>query len=116
MGHKKLRVYNNSILLVEKTYQITKNFPKDEQYNLVSQMRRAAVSVPSNIAEGAARKGKKDFSRFLDVSIASLVELETQYEISHRLELFSKKQEIDKLIEKVKAELFGLRRKINKQS
>ena len=69
--------------LVVSVYQLTKKFPREEQYGLISQSRRAAVSIPSNIAEGAGRKGPKEFIRFLYIS--SLSELETQLEIAFRL-------------------------------
>jgi four helix bundle protein len=77
MDHKDLDVWKRSMDLVVKVYQITKLFPDTEKYGLSSQMRRAAVSIPSNIAEGAARKGDKEFIQFLYISIGSLSELET---------------------------------------
>lgn len=64
--------------LADKVFQLTKKFPKDEQYGLTSQMRRAAISIPSNIAEGSRRSTKKDFSQFLRIASGSAVELETQ--------------------------------------
>lgn len=66
------------MLLVRTIYEVTKKFPKSETYGLTSQMRSAAVSVPSNIAEGSQRRTNKDFSRFLGISRGSLAELETQ--------------------------------------
>ncbi|MCX2837428.1 four helix bundle protein [Salinimicrobium sp. MT39] len=89
-SHQDLTVYQESIDLVVITYQITKNFPPEEKFGITSQIRRSAVSIPSNIAEGAARQSKKDFSRFLYISLGSLAELETQLEISVRLEYLKK--------------------------
>jgi len=89
-SHQDLTVYQKSIDLVVITYQITKNFPPEEKFGITSQIRRSAVSVPSNIAEGAARQSKKDFSRFLYISLGSLAELETQLEISVRLDYLKK--------------------------
>lgn len=71
--------------LVTDVYQITKTFPEQERYGLTSQMRRAAVSIPSNIAEGAARQTPKEFIQYLHVSQGSLSELDTQLDISKRL-------------------------------
>lgn len=71
--------------LVEEIYKITALFPRDELYALTNQMRRAAVSVPSNIAEGAARTGSKEFLYFLSIARGSLSELETQLQIAERL-------------------------------
>ena len=69
MDHKDLEVWKKSMDLVVKVYQITKLFPDTEKYGLTSQMRRAAVSIPSNIAEGATRKGDKELIQFLYISI-----------------------------------------------
>lgn len=68
-------------------YRFTQDFPKDEKFGIVSQMRRAAVSIPSNIAEGASRESEKDFKRFLNISLGSLFELDTQLEIVAELNL-----------------------------
>lgn len=70
--------------LAEKIYQLTADFPKDEQYGIVSQLRRSAVSVPSNIAEGAARTSNKEFLQFLSIAMGSLSEIETQLLLSRR--------------------------------
>ena len=84
--HQELRVWQQAMNLVEQVYCITKSFPDDERYGLTSQMRRAAVSVPSNISEGAARGSEKDFIRFLFIARGSLSELETQLLIAQRLD------------------------------
>ncbi len=80
-----LMIWQKGIALVQDTYLQTNLFPKEEIYGLVSQMRRAAVSVPSNIAEGYGRRSAPDFVRFLRVACGSLYELETQVEISMKL-------------------------------
>jgi four helix bundle protein len=72
--------------LTVELYKLTEGFPKQEVYGLASQMRRAAVSIPSNIAEGSGRGSDKDFCRFLDIAISSCFELETQIEISYRMD------------------------------
>lgn len=83
--HKKLLVWQESMELVVQTYELTRGFPKEEEFGLKSQLRRAAVSVASNIAEGLARKSKNDKLHFLNMSQASLSEIDTQIEISLRL-------------------------------
>jgi four helix bundle protein len=75
--HKDLDVWKLGIQLVKDIYATTAKFPQEEMYGLTSQLRRAAVSVPSNIAEGAARNGKKEFIQFLYISLGSLSEIET---------------------------------------
>ncbi len=85
--------------LVTDIYQLTNSFPSHELYGLSSQMRRCAVSIPSNIAEGAGRRNTKEFIQFLYVSNGSLSELETQIEIAFRLKYL---KEMESLIEKVK--------------
>ena len=84
-SHQDLKVWQESMDLVEHIYRVTTTFPNGEQYGLTSQMRRAAISIPSNISEGAGRKGGKEFQRFLHIAMGSLSELETQIEISNRL-------------------------------
>ena len=74
-----MNVWKKSMNLVEVFYALSSKFPKEERYGLTSQIRRAAVSVPSNIAEGVARKGNKEFLQFINFSLGSLSELETQY-------------------------------------
>lgn len=82
LSHKNLDVYKISLKLVEEVINLTKQFPKEEQYVLVSQIRRAAVSVISNLAEGASRKSRKEKKRFYEISRGSLVEMDTQFEVS----------------------------------
>ena len=74
--HKKLRAFDLANDLAVSVYNITKRFPRDEQFGLTSQLRRAAVSVPSNIVEGSARKSQADYLHFLDIAYASSKELE----------------------------------------
>jgi len=80
--HKDLDVWKKAMGLARLVYDETRKFPASEAYGLTSQMRRAAVSVPSNIAEGAARGGSKEFIRFLRIALGSLAELETQIILS----------------------------------
>jgi four helix bundle protein len=83
--YKELEVWRNSVDLVVAVYQATDDFPKREMFGLSQQMRRAAVSIPSNIAEGYGRRTNRQRYSFLENSMGSLYELETQLEISHRL-------------------------------
>ena len=102
--HKDLDVWKLGIELVEKIYKITSKFPEVEHFGLSSQMQRAAVSVPSNIAEGAARNSEKEYIRFLYVSLGSLAELETQLIISKKLNYINDKlifEEVEKLRRKL---------------
>lgn len=81
-SHKDLKVWQESMLLVEDIYSITSTFPKEEVFGLTSQMKRAAISIPSNIAEGSGRNGKAELMRFLYISLGSLSELDTQIDIA----------------------------------
>ncbi|RXP45909.1 four helix bundle protein [Lutibacter sp. HS1-25] len=83
--HKDLIVWQKAMDFVFEIYKLTSNFPSDEKFGLISQMRRSSVSIPSNIAEGAARNSTKDYVRFLYISLGSLSELETQIIIAHKL-------------------------------
>ena len=83
--HKKLEAWKQAIELTVETYRLTEKLPKSEQFGLSSQMRRATVSIASNVAEGAAKNTKKEFIRFLHIAQASLSELDTQAFICMRL-------------------------------
>jgi len=83
--HKKLDAWNLAMELVLKIYRTTEVFPKEERYNLTDQLRRAAVSIPCNIAEGAARHTRKEFVNFLHIAQGSLSELDTLIELAMRL-------------------------------
>lgn len=88
-AHKKLKAWQEAIVLAKLVYEATAVLPPTEKYGLTSQMRRAAVSIPSNIAEGAARKGRKESIWFYTISRASLSELDTQIELCHVLGFFN---------------------------
>lgn len=83
--YKNLTLWTKSITLVTKVYKLTASFPDKERFNLINQINRAAVSVPSNIAEGAGRNSDKEFKQFLAIAHASSFELETQLIISYNL-------------------------------
>ena len=92
LGHKKLHVYQIFLSLVKEVYRLTKDFPPDERYGLVSQLRRAAVSVCSNIAEGASRRTAAERKRFYEISRSSSVEIDTQFEIALILQFLKNDQ------------------------
>jgi len=95
--HKELEIWQMSIDFVVGIYNITKSFPDEEKYGLTSQMRRSAVSISSNIAEGSARNSKQQFLQFLNIALGSLSELETQLIIAERLNYLQSKQPIESL-------------------
>ena len=88
--YRDLIIWQKAIKLVIKTYKIAKSFLKEEVYSLTSQIRRSSISIPSNIAEGYGRKAKKKYTRFLQISLGSLFELQTQLEISFNLKYLDK--------------------------
>jgi len=102
--HKDLDVWKLSMELVKEAYLVTGSFPKEEIYGITSQIRRSAVSIPSNIAEGAARNSNKKFTQFLYIALGSCSELETQLMISREIgfvvkeEIFSKINRIGQMI------------------
>ena len=102
LSHKNLDVWKSDMQLVKEIYELTKNFPHEELYGLTSQLRRASVSVPSNLSEGLAREFRAESKRFLDISRSSLVEIDTQWEISLMLQLCDKNEIkfIDELLNK----------------
>ena len=108
--HKDLDVWRKSVSLVTSIYEVTKTFPNDEIYGLTNQIRRSSVSIPSNIAEGSARQGDKEFAHFLYISLGSLSELETQLIIANSLNYLSLK-DYDSVItslEEIRRMLLGL--------
>lgn len=107
-AHHDLRVWKESIELVVQIYLITAKFPKDETYGLMSQMRRAAIAISSNIAEGAARSSKKEFLYFLSVARGSLSELETQMIIAKELGYINGEESVNDKINEVFGLLGGL--------
>ncbi|HPO55900.1 MAG TPA: four helix bundle protein [Ignavibacteriaceae bacterium] len=108
--HKDLIVYRKSIDFVTLVYQITKQFPKEELYSLANQMRRAAISIPSNISEGAARNHNKEFIQFLYIALGSASEIETQILISYNLKYISEEdfKVMDNLIIEIRKLINGL--------
>ena len=107
-GHKDLKVYQKAMDLVTEIYQITKSFPVEEKYGLTSQIRRAAISIPSNIAEGSARKSTKEYIQFLYHSLGSAAEIETQLDLSKRLEFIDNIELINKTNNEIIYMLTGL--------
>ena len=111
MNHKSLDAWKFAMELSEEVYLLTKKFPREEVYGLTSQMRRAAVSVPSNLSEGAARISQREFSQFLSIALGSLAELETQLILAERFG-YAKTSGVLERLERVRALLLGLRRKV----
>ncbi|MDB2414520.1 four helix bundle protein [Rickettsiales bacterium] len=89
-SYKDLKVWQKAIALVEFIYKETASFPKEEVYCLTNQIRRCAISIPSNIAEGSSRRSTKEFIRFVNISYGSLCELETQITIADRLKYINR--------------------------
>ncbi|WP_027713848.1 four helix bundle protein [Desulfuromonas sp. TF] len=107
-SHRDLEVWRRSVDLVTDIYAVTRSFPVDELYGLTGQMRRAAVSVPSNIAEGAARNSHKEFLRYLSISVGSLAEIETQLLIARNLGYLPSGNSLDPEIDQIRKMLHGL--------
>ena len=114
--HKKLEAWKQSMDLVTEIYKTTKEFSTQEIYGITNQVRRAAVSVPSNIAEGAARQTKKEFTNFLHVAQGSLSELDTQIEIASRLGYIdlNYRKRLDEKMEPIDKMITGLIRHLSK--
>jgi len=106
--HKDLDAWKNAIDLVSRIYQITDNFPKSEEFSLKNQIRRASVSVPSNIAEGAGRHYNKEFIQFLYIALGSLSEVETQLIISRNLSYIN-----DEILNKLETQIISIRAQIS---
>jgi four helix bundle protein len=106
--HKDLKIWKEGIDLIISIYKLTKEFPNEELYGMTSQMRRAAVSYPSNIAEGAARSSNNEYIRFLYIALGSLSELETQIIISEKLHYIANKTTIIEEIEALRRKTLNL--------
>jgi four helix bundle protein len=114
--HRKLDVWKKSMNFVKDAYVVNEEFPKSEIYGLISQMRRASVSIPSNLSEGVARKGSREFKQYLNIAQGSISELDTQIELALMLnyidtDLYNGLMEKLNTISKM---LFGLSRSIKK--
>ena len=107
-SYKDLIVWQKSYRLVLEIYKISENFPENERYGLVSQIRRAAVSIPSNIAEGYGRNYNKEYKQFLSIAYGSLCELETQYLLSIDLKYILKHEIIEGLLKEVGGMLYRM--------
>ena len=114
LSHKKLDIWIFSLDLVTKIYSLTSQFPKEELLGLTNQLRRASVSVSSNVAEGLSRTSKLEKIRFLEISRSSLAEIDTQLEIALKLKLCNKNElvEIEKLLNSLFAMITSLKKKI----
>jgi len=112
--HKKLIAWQKGMDLVVAIYEITKSFPKEETYGLVSQLRRAAISVPSNVAEGACDRSTEQFRNYLSIAIGSLNEINTQLELSHRIGYIDAQiyDQIQVLVDECLAVTYGLKRSL----
>jgi four helix bundle protein len=113
--HKDLDVWKESMKLAKQMYILTTNFPKEETYGLISQIRRSAVSIPSNIAEGAARNSNKEFIQFLYISLGSISELETQLLISQEIGIIEYSS-FEESIEHIRKMLLGLIKYLKRQT
>lgn len=91
-SYKNLKIWKDAVTLASDIYSVTKKFPKEEIFGITSQIRRAVVSVSSNIAEGSSRPSKKDYLRFIDISIGSLHEVESLLEIANNLKYLSQNE------------------------
>lgn len=108
--HKDLDVWKRSIDFVTLVYELTNQFPKSEVYGLTTQLRRAAISIPSNIAEGASRKSKLEFKQFLYIALSSGAEIDTQIIIAFNLKYIdsNEQEKLTKLLETIQKMIQGL--------
>ena len=117
-SHKDLDVWKKSVALSVSIYEVTRLFPREELYAMSNQMRRAAVSIASNIAEGAARRTDKDFIHFLHIALGSASELDTQVEIAHKVGFINKEKSdgLGNIIGEVSRMLYGLIRSVERRT
>ena len=108
LSYRDLNVWQNAMDLVEDVYKITANFPKEEKYGLISQIRRCSVSIPSNISEGFMRKSTKEYIQFIYIALGSLGELDTQMEIAVRLKFMESKKDFNEKLLLIRKQLYGM--------
>jgi len=112
---KELKVWKAGIGVTKVVFQLTRSFPNEEKYGLISQMIRSAISIPSNIAEGSGRKSNKDFYHFLNIALGSSFELETQMIIANEFNYINQ-ESLDstcKLIVDIQKMIYGLQKSLN---
>ena len=112
--HERLLVWRDAMALVESIYRLTEAFPDAERFGLTAQMRRAAISVPSNIAEGAARRSTAEYLRYLSMARGSLSELDTQMQIAERLQFQAADTETSELMDRTFSRLNALIRSLDR--
>ncbi|NVK84316.1 MAG: four helix bundle protein [Cytophagia bacterium] len=100
-NYKELKVWQEAIDLTESIYLVSAKFPSEEKFGLTSQIRRASVSVPSNISEGSGRNSKGEFKQFLGIANGSLCEVETQLIIAEKLNIVNESEELEGLFDKI---------------
>ena len=116
-NHRQLQVWQKAILLVEKIYIISSNFPENEKYGLTSQIRRCAVSISANIAEGTGRDSDADFDKFLKIAVGSLYELDSHIEVALLVGYIpeSIKDEILEQLDEINRMLYSLRKHLHEK-
>lgn len=115
MNHKELDAWQLSIEFVTKIYTITQDFPKNEFYGLTNQIRRSAISIPSNIAEGCARQSNKETIQFLYISIGSIAEIETQLIIAENLNYIKNSEVLIENLVRIRSLLLGMIKYLKKK-
>ena len=113
MNHKGLEVWKRSIDLVIEIYSLSKKLPSDEKFGLISQLKRSAVSIPSNIAEGAGRSSTKELIRFIDIASGSLSELETQLILVKKLGFYNTNEVVQKDIVIIRKMFYRLKQSLS---
>ncbi|MFK7903628.1 MAG: four helix bundle protein [Chitinophagales bacterium] len=113
---REIKSWKKSRIVVKEIYVLTRKFPREELYGLTSQIRRAAISIPANIAEGSGRNTNKDFCKFLGYALASAYEVETELILSYDLGFISKDEvsEVGEKVREVEKLIYGLIRKYEK--
>ena len=113
-SHKDLDVWKLAVAQAKNVYSVTGAFPKAEIFGMTAQMRRCSVSIASNIAEGAARRGNKEFVQFLHIALGSAAELETQFVIAREVDLLQKRtfEDLDRELTRIRLMLRGLTRSV----